>query len=159
MGTNDAYDNNMIKRWTRKIHLKENIFQLKRFTFPINISNWHWTLTGINFNFKKVIEYFDSMGDLGINYLNVQLKVLSDEHEDKLSCPLPEIDSWSTSSCGDRVPQEPNAFDCGVYACIFAKASSRDLYPTNISQIVKNPREKLIQLISESQLTKCKLSN
>ena len=152
LGTGDSYDYNRIRRWSRRIRMRENIFQLKSITFPINVNNMHWTLARINLD-TRIIEYFDSMGNLGATYLDTLLRFLSDEHQDKLGSPLPTLNTWSKTSWGDKVPQQPNTFDCGVYVCIFAEALSRKLHPTRITSICENPRENLTQIISQFQST------
>ena len=157
LGTQDSYNYNRVKRWSRRIRTCTNIFQLKNLVFPINISNTHWTLANINF-INLEIEYLDSMGDRGTIYTNTLLKFIEDEHMDKLGEILPNKEEWKTISRGTSTPQQPNTFDCGVYVCIYADAFSRNFHPTEISCIHHDPRNALSSMIANNTLGTSQLS-
>ena len=157
LGSQDSYNYNRVKRWSRRIRTCTNIFQLKNLAFPININNTHWTLANINF-INLEIEYLDSMGDRGTTYTNTLLKFIEDEHMDKLGETLPNKEEWKTISRGTSTPQQPNTFDCGVYVCIYADAFSRNFHPTEINCIHHDPRNALSFMIANNSLGISQLS-
>jgi len=56
----------------------------------------------------KKIQFYDSMGGSGTQYLNALLQYFKDEHQAKHSAPLPDEDQWELLPCADDVPQQRN---------------------------------------------------
>lgn len=102
----------------------------------------HWCLAVIDPPEKRIV-YFDSLGDQGIQcrkhlfqsvaptlfdfVAGVAVAAMScavhrylqDEHQDKRKAPM-DTSGWDISSPADKLPQQRNGFDCGVFLCIFA---------------------------------------
>lgn len=57
---------------------------------------------------EKRIQFYDSMGDPGEDYLQHFFRYLKDEHMDKKKIPLPEADSWKLVPCTNDTPQQRN---------------------------------------------------
>ena len=79
----------------------------------------HWTCAAINFH-EKTITYYDSMGGGGRNVLQILLRYLKDEHENKKHSSLPNPEEYQLISLGTSIPQQSNeSLDCGVFMCQF----------------------------------------
>lgn len=121
---------NMLKRWTRKVDIFSHDFIL----IPLHLG-MHWTLCCVNCK-NQSISYYDSMaGGLvnakGESHMKSILTYLQKEHSDKKKSPLPS--EWRINPVGesedvnrnDRIPQQENGSDCGVFTCRFAEYISR----------------------------------
>jgi len=75
---------------------------------------------------EKRIQFYDSMGGSGMNYLEDLLRYLQDEHQDKKKCPLPDLDQWELVTCTPDTPRQRNCYDCGVFTCMFCDFLSKD---------------------------------
>ena len=124
----------------RKVsHLKGDILSYSSLMFPINIiEEDHWVLVVAHL-WKKEIRYVDSCGAPGDKYLNVILRYIQDEYgRNKLA--FVESD-WSLIPCDPSiVPQQDNAFDCGVYVCLFVDFIVRESALTFTPQQVTSMR-------------------
>jgi len=69
-----------------------------------------------------------------------------------MGSPLPNKNDWDIVSWGNRTPQQPNSYDCGVFVCIYAEAIARNSHPSNINNIYQNPRNWLYHSITGSSL-------
>ena len=110
------YDYKNVKRWSKQVH-KKDIFSLSKIFFPVNQGNQHWTLL-VAFMKEKRIQFYDSMGGSGKEYLNAIYRYLQDEHLDKKKCELPG--DWELRTCDGSTPRQLNGYDCGVFTCMFA---------------------------------------
>ena len=118
------YDYSNVKRWSKKVPGKD-IFKLDKIIFPINQGGMHW-VCAVAFIQQRKIQFFDSMGDSGMEYLKHILHYLKDEHESKKGTPLPDEESWELVPCLPDVPRQRNGYDCGVFTCMFADFISKD---------------------------------
>ena len=103
-----------------------DIFKLDKIFFPVNQGNQHWNLI-IAFMQEKRIQYYDSMGGLGIDDMNFLLNYFKDEHLERKHFPLPNAQEWKLVSTTHTTPRQPNGYDCGVYTCMFACFLSCDM--------------------------------
>jgi sentrin-specific protease 1 len=121
---------NMLRRWTRKVDIFSHDFIL----IPLHLG-MHWTLCSVNCK-SKSISYYDSMAGGQVNqkgdgHMKAILSYLQKEHADKKKTPLPN--DWRINPVGesqdvnqnDRIPQQENGSDCGVFTCRFAEYISR----------------------------------
>jgi Ulp1 protease family, C-terminal catalytic domain len=143
------YEYRGVKRWSKKVPGKD-IFKLDKVFFPINQNGMHW-VCAVAFMQEKRIQFYDSMGGGGHNYLKHIFQYIQDEHFDKKKSPLPDRDEWRLVECTDDTPQQKNGkpslsmcvywillselmllpspcsgFDCGVFTCMFADFLSKD---------------------------------
>lgn len=121
---NGKYEYKNVKRWSKKVPGKD-IFELDKIIFPINVSEMHWTCAVI-FMQEKRIQFYDSLGDPGRDYLEHLFRYVQDEHMDKKKKPLPDADQWEMVECTSSTPRQLNGFDCGVFTCMFADFLSKD---------------------------------
>lgn len=103
----------------------KDIFNLDKIIFPINQGNSHWT-SAVAFMQERRVQYYDSMGGSGIQYLRDIFQYIQDEHRDKKKCPLPNVDDWKLVPCTRDTPRQHNGYDCGVFTCMFADFISKD---------------------------------
>ena len=101
----------------------EDIFKLDKIFFPCNINNNHWCLV-VAFMQEKRIQFYDSSGRDGMNYLEGIMNYLKDEWRAKKDSQLPESDRWKLVNNTDDTPQQENDFDYGVFICMFAEILS-----------------------------------
>jgi len=128
----------------------KDIFELDKLFFVVNQDNVHWGLAVIFMQLKR-IQFYDSLGVSGRQYLTALLAYLQQEHEHKRNCPLPDPDSWELIQCTDDTPRQTNGtiiaaifcsvhlnlthyvsstplgFDCGVFTCMYAYCLSTNL--------------------------------
>jgi len=110
------YDN--VRRWTQRGFRKCDLFTMDVVLIPRNVNNTHWTLGVVRMK-KKRIEYVDSMGGNGMEFMRHILRYLADESEAKRNVQL-DISEWTLENRGSSTPQQNNCSDCGVFTCIAA---------------------------------------
>ncbi|GAA6000909.1 hypothetical protein JCM10207_004714 [Rhodosporidiobolus poonsookiae] len=144
MFTESGFDK--VKRWTRKF----DTFDKDIIIVPINQGGNHWVCAAVNIADKR-IEYYDSLGRARDSvYVNLR-KWVEQEHQNRKKEPI-DLSSWENYWDDDR-PQQGNAFDCGVFTCMFMESLSRDVEGFDFSQ--KNMpylRKKLVLMIKEQSL-------
>ena len=67
----------------------------------------HW-VCAVVFIQKKRIQFYDSMGEPGTQYLHHLFRYIQDEHLDKKKCELQDIDQWELITCTADTPQQGN---------------------------------------------------
>eukprot|EP01084_Bolivina_argentea_P257973 434732_1 len=88
--TQNGYNYKNVKRWTRVEKFRKkgiiginNIFEMDKIIFPINISNVHWCCGCINIKDKQ-FEYYDSMHGSPYKFFLIMQKYIQDEYYDKI---------------------------------------------------------------------------
>jgi sentrin-specific protease 1 len=102
----------------------KDIFKLDKIIFPINQGSMHWVCAVIYIQEKR-IQFYDSMGDDGMMYLEALFQYVKDEHQDKKGSPLPDQDQWRLVACTRDTPRQLNGtsiFSNGCFAssCYFS---------------------------------------
>ena len=113
-----SYKYSGVKRWGKKV-ANGDVFSLEKILIPVNVNNMHWCLLEVSIPEKR-IQYYDSLGGSGEQYLKGMLMYLNDEWK-KLSKPgdfVPE--DWSLISTTKETPRQKNGYDCGVFTCTCA---------------------------------------
>jgi sentrin-specific protease 1 len=85
----------------------------------------HW-VCAVAFMQEKRIQFYDSMGADGTEYIQSIMQYIKDEYKDKNKKPLPDEEEWELVPCQPGTPQQLNGFDCGVFTCMFADFVSKD---------------------------------
>jgi Ulp1 family protease len=85
----------------------KDIFSLDKIFFPVNVSRTHWVVT-VAFMQEKKIQFYDSLGDRGDEWLEAVFQYIKDEHMDKKKCPLPDEDQWELVPCARGTPRQLN---------------------------------------------------
>eukprot|EP00984_Skeletonema_dohrnii_P030285 scaffold21675_cov94-Skeletonema_dohrnii-CCMP3373.AAC.2 len=99
------YNYNKARRWSKKVP-GEDIFNMNFIFVPINKDNLHWTCACI-FMEQNVIEYFDSMGESGMKYLNALLQYVRDEWRSKTGLLL-NTEEWQLIDRANDIPLQNN---------------------------------------------------
>jgi len=119
-----------VKRWSKQVPGKD-IFNLNKVFFPINVARMHW-VCAVAFIQEKKIQFYDSFGSPGTEYLDHIFRYLQEEHQDKKKCPLPDIDQWKLVECTRDTPTQGN----GQLLCFLALLyCTRRVSPLGISHI------------------------
>ena len=100
------YDYKQVKRWSKNVPGKD-LFALDKIIFPINEGQMHWICACI-FMSERRIQFYDSLGSSGIDYINDLFRYIQDEHIDKKKQPLPNIDQWQLVPCTKDTPRQLN---------------------------------------------------
>lgn len=114
-----------LRRWTKRV----DIFSHDVIAVPIHL-RIHWCMAIINFR-NKSIRYYDSMGEsksmdpAAKTCLNALYNYLKTEHKDKKGSDY-DMSEWQLEDCSDKIPQQMNGSDCGVFSCTFAEFLTRD---------------------------------
>jgi len=80
----------------------------------------HW-VTAVALMQEKRIQFYDSMGDDGQEYLDAIMQYIKDEHLDKKGVPLPDADQWKLVTCTRDTPRQLNGkpFELFGFSCAF----------------------------------------
>ena len=110
-----------------------NIFQTNKIFFPINHHNAHWALVQADME-QHVLSYYDSLGTddankptgsgLGQQALSAILKYLRHEHMQVYKSELQS--TWTIVDESNKIPQQSNGSDCGVFTIAYADLLSVD---------------------------------
>jgi hypothetical protein len=119
-----------VKKWTKKAKI-DDVFELEKIFFPVNIDNTHWCMAAV-YPQQKRIQYYDSFGGRGDRYTSGLKNWLHDEHQAKKGCEWDDY-GWEVVPSQKDVPRQRNGVDCGVFSCMFASYLSEDL-PFKFSQ-------------------------
>ena len=126
-----TYDYKLVKRWSKKVPGKD-LFNLDKIFFPINQGGMHW-VTVVAYMQKKRIQFYDSLGSPGNDYLQHVFQYLQDDHLDKKKRPMGTT-GWELVPCDGRsTPRQLNGYDCGVFTCMFCDFLSMN-YPLVFNQ-------------------------
>lgn len=121
--SNSGYDS--LKRWTKKV----DIFSHDYILVPIH-RGMHWCMAIIDMN-EKVIRYYDSMDGRFPQCADALLTYLQKESMDKKKQPF-DTSGW-VKEHAEKIPQQNNGSDCGMFACMYAEYVSRNA-PISFSQ-------------------------
>ena len=90
---------------------------------PINVNENHWTAAVISLQ-KKTIQYYDSLGGNGMQYIKVIYSFLEWEWKRRKlgGGTLEEHKEWKKEwqllgVSPEEYPKQKNSWDCGVYVC------------------------------------------
>ena len=138
-----TYEYKNVKRWSKKVPGKD-IFQLDKIFFPINQDGMHW-VCAVAYMQEHRIQFYDSFGSNGWNYLQHIFSYLQDEHLDKKKKPLlpnhhdhnnndvngtteqQQQQQWTLIPCQkESTPRQLNGHDCGVFMCMFIDFIAKD---------------------------------
>ena len=109
------YEN--VQRWGNRCH-GGDMFALDKIFFPININASHWVLVIVHMQEQR-IQFYDSMGSGGEEYLEHVFRYIQDEHLCQKARLLPNPSSWCLVPCTQDTPQQGSGYDCGVFCCTF----------------------------------------
>jgi hypothetical protein len=110
------YEYNNIRSWSTKFVPGEDIFEVDKLFFPINVERVHWVLAVADI-LNQTIQMYDSgsrlynyqsIGKNGIRCLETLFRYLQDEHLDRKNAPLPNTNRWQLIPCQSDTPQQQN---------------------------------------------------
>lgn len=133
-----------LKRWTRKI----DIFAKDIVVVPVHLGI-HWCMSIIDFR-SKCIRYYDSMGSSNPKCLSALRQYLEDESLDKKKQAY-DTRNWKLESA-NKIPQQMNGSDCGVFSCMFAEYICANRKITFTQQDMPYFRNKMVYEILKSKL-------
>ncbi|KAG8905948.1 Smt3-specific protease [Tulasnella sp. 403] len=113
-----GYEKARLAKWTRTV----DIFSKDMILVPVNQSNTHWTCAAINMK-KKRIEFYDSLRCRSEKVFILLRQYLELEHMDKKKKHF-DFTGWE-NFYSEETPNQENAFDCGVFLCMFMEGLSR----------------------------------
>ena len=109
-----------VKRWTKKVDL----FEKRLILVPIHLED-HWVLVSIDTE-QKTENYHNSMGDEkkhGKLCLARIVDYIKEEHSNKKGVAI-DTSIWKKTISED-IPQQDNAYDCGLFILKYAECVSR----------------------------------
>ncbi len=112
------------KGWTKS----RNVFNYELILIPVHSKGGnHWSLMAFNSK-KNTLSNYDSMykpsKDEDVNSdMSLVIGYLGSEYQSRMKRKFPEIHRVRCSL--DRVPQQANSSDCGIFTCMFAEHLSR----------------------------------
>jgi Ulp1 protease family, C-terminal catalytic domain len=115
--------NNTNDNTKRQKTIGKDVFAMDKIFFPVNQGNAHWTLA-VAYVQERRLQFYDSMGGSGRNYLQELERYFKDEHLDKKKAA--DTREWTLVPCKAETPRQRNVVDCGVFVCIFSEFLSRD---------------------------------
>lgn len=125
-----GYDYAGVQRWLKRA--KRKVSDLDLIMFPINLSNFHWVLAGIDLRGKKFL-YLDSMkGEDTARTIPLLRRWLHDEVADKDSEEAAKamgISEWETIVNPRYLPKQQDSGSCGVFSLYMAEYLERGKKP------------------------------
>jgi sentrin-specific protease 1 len=76
----------------------------------------HW-VCAVAYMQEKRIQFYDSMGDDGMDYLKAIYQYIKDEHKDKKKAPFPDEDKWQLIPCTRETPRQLNGTSPSILVC------------------------------------------
>ncbi|XP_023708266.1 sentrin-specific protease 1 isoform X1 [Cryptotermes secundus] len=134
----------VLKRWTRKV----DIFSYDLIIVPVHLGV-HWCMAAIDFR-KKTIKYYDSMGSPNNKCLESLMKYLQDESLDKKKIQF-KTSGWQTENV-QKIPQQMNGSDCGMFSCMYAEFLCRNANITFTQEDMPYFRRKMVYEIYTCKL-------
>ncbi|EDV46677.1 uncharacterized protein LOC6550383 [Drosophila erecta] len=134
-----------VKRWTRKVDL----FSKDIIPVPVHCNGVHWCMAIIHLR-NKTIRYYDSMGKPNQPVLDALEKYLREESLDKRKKPF-DTSSFVIESM-QKIPQQLNGSDCGVFSCMFAEYITRDVSITFSQSEMIYFRKKMALEIADGEM-------
>ena len=99
---------------------------------PVSIDNTHWCLAVVHVREKR-IQYYDSMGGPGTQYLRALRRWVVDEMKDKKEKDV-DPKEWLLQPTTSDTPRQANGSDCGVFSSMCADYLSEDLQLGDFAQ-------------------------
>ena len=99
-----------------------DIFAKDIVLLPINLGNSHWVCAAINMK-RRRFEFYDSMGRMSSAITDTLRGYLEAEHVDKKKSEI-DLRDWE-DYFDQRLPQQENGYDCGVFTSQFIECLSR----------------------------------
>jgi Ulp1 family protease len=117
------YEYNNIRNWSIKFVPGEDVFEVDKLFFVINVERTHWVLAVADMLNQKIRMYdsgsqlycYQSIGKNGISCLQNIFRYLQDEHLDKKKTPLPNANCWQLIPCQSDTPQQQNGKFSSLY--------------------------------------------
>jgi hypothetical protein len=110
------YEYQNIRNWSSRFVPGEDIFEVDKLFFVINVERQHWVLAVIDVTNQKIQMYdsgrrfdYKSIGKDGFLCLEILFRYLQDEHLDKRKVPLPNAERWQLIPCCSNIPQQSNS--------------------------------------------------
>jgi sentrin-specific protease 1 len=129
-----GYNYSGVRNWaTKKAVDLFDLDKVETILIPLHISDQaHWALGVVNMKDRTTM-YLDSLGGDNYEFHSIIVQYLSDEYAHKhQGDELPERKSWTHHQPPEKLPQQTNGSDCGVYICMFALAIARSHQPNFI---------------------------
>jgi Ulp1 family protease len=109
------YEYGNIRNWSTKFVPGEDIFEVDKLFFVINVERAHWVLAVADISNQKIQMYdsgsrynYKSIGKNGFRCLEILFRYIQDEHLDKKNTPLPNANHWQLVPCHCDTPQQVN---------------------------------------------------
>ena len=111
--TEHGYHYADVRRWPGKAGV--DVFDCDVVLVPINIANEHWTAAAV-WPQRRVVEYYDSLGDPGAMYTAALVRWAEDEWADKKGAAAGRLPGapWAVVPPA-HVPRQTNGYDCGPF--------------------------------------------
>jgi len=147
-GNTKQYTYTAVCRWSKKF----DIFAKRRLYIPINMTNTHWSHIMADM-VNKQIEYWDSFGNSGHDYIEATKRYICDEARTKKGWIDYDASDWTVVDHLQRVPQQANGVDCGVFSCMYADFSTDNLPFHFTKDDISNFRLKMCLAITRGHLS------
>lgn len=116
-----------VRRWTKAV----NLFAKELILVPVHL-DVHWSLVVTDLREKSIV-YLDSMGHKRPDVLELIFHYLQDESKARRHVDLNPSEWKQYSMPTEKIPQQGNDRDCGVFTCKYADYISRGC-PITFSQ-------------------------
>lgn len=147
------YDYNGVRRWLKRAGKK--IDQLDLILVPMNLSNLHWVLVGIDLRHRHFL-YLDSMmgKDCG-DSIETLKRWLADEISDKIDRATADklnISQWRSLVNPSYLPRQLDGGSCGVFTLYMAEYLERGKRPDFIQDNITTMRQRTVLFLKHGAL-------
>ena len=123
---NNEFNFDHVKRWTKSFC----IFDFDKVFIPINVVNAHWALIVIYISEKEICYYDSLVGTEGSKKQKVKLIIILNYLEMEAAAKEKSFSTneWKLIETNvEKVPQQTNSYDCGMFMIYCADYISDDL--------------------------------
>lgn len=153
LGSLTKYDYNGVRRWLKRAG--KNVATLDLILVPINLSNFHWVLVGIDIRNHHFL-YLDSMlGRDCDEAIEVLKKWLYDEVVDKINeetAKKMNINHWRCVINPTYLPQQGDGGSCGVFSLYLAEYLERGERPDFTQKDIFTMRQRTVLFLKGGYL-------
>lgn len=148
-----GYDYQGVRRWLKRAG--SGVKELDLIMCPVNLSNYHWVLTGIDLRGKRFLYLDSTSGDDVNGTIPLLRRWLHDEVADKYGKQAAadmKIDTWGCDINPSFTPKQKDGGSCGVFTVYAAEYLERGKRPDFTQDNIRTLRQRTALFLKKGKL-------